>query len=109
MIELKAPAAALLPLSAQVRGLLDRLRQGALSADDLTRALALNQAAELERSLDPRRRIVDLFRDARDANEGTQRAQLPIRPSPSLDAWRTWASATLRDDRLVVVFTRAKR
>jgi hypothetical protein len=49
---------------AQVRALLDRLSRGAASPGDVALAERELSRAELETSLDPRRRIVDLFRGA---------------------------------------------
>lgn len=48
----------------QVRALLDRLARGAASKEDVLLAERELAPAELELSLDPRRRIVDLFRGA---------------------------------------------
>jgi hypothetical protein len=49
---------------AHVRGLLARLARGAVSADELALANRELAQAELESSLDPRRRIVELWRGA---------------------------------------------
>ena len=44
--------------------LLDRLRQGAMAQADFERSAAQRERWELEASLDPRRRLVDLWRRA---------------------------------------------
>ena len=49
---------------AQVRGLLDRLAHGAATADDAAIARRRFQQLDTRASLDPRRRIVDLWRGA---------------------------------------------
>lgn len=76
---------------AQVRVLLDRLRQGALREEDRTRAGRTLDAARAEAALDPRDRIVDLWRNA------------TTHPWPSLEALRAFAAAVLHDDALVIV------
>jgi hypothetical protein len=50
------------PAVAQVRALLERLGRGAVSQEDVVLAERELSRAELETSLDPRRRIIDLFR-----------------------------------------------
>jgi len=82
-----------------VRALLQRLRQGAIASGDFERSSAVRQRWDIEGSLDPRRRLVDLWRDVRAASRA------PV----SLDAWRAWAAASLRDDKLVIVLARPKR
>jgi hypothetical protein len=52
------------PAVAQVRALLERLGRGAVSQEDVVLAERELSRAELETSLDPRRRIIDLFRGA---------------------------------------------
>jgi hypothetical protein len=98
VIDVRAPEPQLDAAVAQVRGLLQRLRQGAFSQADLERSIALRDKWDLEASLDPRRRLVDLWRDVR-----------PSRKAVSLDAWRTWAASALKDDKLIVVLARPKR
>jgi hypothetical protein len=83
-----------------VRALFQRLRQGAIGPADFERSQALRERWELEASLDPRRRLLNLWRDAR--------------PSPpsfplSLEGWRAWAANTLSDEKLVVVIAKPKR
>ncbi|MDP9150891.1 MAG: hypothetical protein M3O36_13255, partial [Myxococcota bacterium] len=78
---------------AETRSLLDRLRQGFLREEDRSRAAAsLAEAATLA-SLDPRARVIDLWR-------GDVAAQ-----PPSLDALRSFA-ASLKDEALVIVAAR---
>jgi hypothetical protein len=79
---------------AQVRSLLDRLRQGALREEDRARAAASLANAGLAASLSPRARTIDLWR-----SEGAP-------PAPSLDALRAFAASSLRDDTLVIVAAR---
>jgi hypothetical protein len=61
------------PAVAQVRALLERLGRGAVSQEDVVLAERELSRAELETSLDPRRRIIDLFRGA------TQQPPLDLR------------------------------
>jgi hypothetical protein len=82
---------------AQTRGLLDRVRQGALREDDLARAARVIARAQLSASLDPRMRTLALWRD-----EAPQQA-------PSLEALRAFAASALRDDALVIVAARPPR
>lgn len=98
VVDIRAPDTQLDAAVAQVRGLFQRLRQGALSQADFDRSVALRDKWDLEGSLDPRRRVVDVWRD--------------VRPSPrtvSLETWRSWVASTLRDDKLIVVLARPKR
>jgi hypothetical protein len=99
VIDVRAAESSLDAAVAQVRALLERLRQGAMSTADFERSTAQRDRWDLEASLDPRRRIVDLWRD-------------PRPPSPasalSLEAWRAWAASALRDDKLVVVLARPR-
>ena len=101
MVDVRAPDAQLDAAVAQIRGLFQRLRQGVLSQADLDRSTAQRDKWDLEASLDPRRRLVDLWREPP-----------PVQPAPkviSLDAWRAWAASALRDDKLIVVLLRPKR
>jgi hypothetical protein len=82
---------------AQTRVLLDRLRQGAVSEDDRSRAASLLAQARLAKTLDPRARSIDLWRSE---------AAVPDCPLESL---RSFAAATLRDDALVIVAARPPR
>ena len=62
LIEITAVDDKLSDAIAQVRGLLDRLAHGAASADDVAIARRRFQQLETAASLNPRRRIVDLWR-----------------------------------------------
>jgi hypothetical protein len=82
---------------AQTRALLERLRQGALAEGDHARAAAAAEKAGLASSLDPRARLVALFRGAS-----------PSSPPPTLDALRAFAAQVLHDDALVIVALRPR-
>jgi hypothetical protein len=83
---------------AQVRALLDRLRQGALREEDRAHAAAALGKDRLAASLDPRARVIDLWR-----GEGSAAA------APSLDDLKAFAAAALRDEHLVIVAARPPR
>jgi hypothetical protein len=82
---------------AQTRVLLDRVRQGALTEEDRSRASLLASRIRVGLALDPRARTIALWR-----------GETPVAP-PSLDAMRAFAGATLRDEGLVVVASRPPR
>ncbi len=86
---------------AQVRALLDRLRHGALRDEDRARAGGALARARLAASLDPRARVIDLWR-----SDPTSIA--PPAPLPSLDDLRAFAAATLRDEAFVIVAARPR-
>jgi hypothetical protein len=91
---------------AQLRALLQRLGQGAIAAPDLARAVALRERARREALLDPRRRLVDLWREPSDPSK-------PDEPTAEantawLEAWRGWAANNLQDERLVIVSSKPK-
>jgi hypothetical protein len=100
VIDVRAPEATLDAAVAQVRALFQRLRQGAIGPADFERSQALRERWELEASLDPRRRLLNLWRDPRPAP-----APFPL----SLEGWRAWAANTLSDEKLVVVIAKPKR
>lgn len=104
LVRLTAPDAALDAAVAQTRALLDRLRRGAIQAEDLARASRRVARASLATSLDPRARVVALWRsDARnDSHAEGRSAAAP----PSLEELRAFATATLRDEALVIVAAR---
>ena len=77
--------------TSQVRALLSRLGRGGATQADHARALGRHEAADLAARLDPRRRLIDLFRG--DAPS----------PAPDLAALRAWQASALRDDRVAVV------
>jgi hypothetical protein len=99
VIDIRAPEGGLESAVAQTRGVLARMRQGALTAADLDRALAVRRKAELEASLDPRRRLVELWKASSVAPPA----------APSLETWKAWAASALAEDRVVVVLGRPKR
>ncbi len=97
VVRLVGPDASIDPAVAQVRALLDRLRHGALRDEDRARAGAALARARQAASLDPRARIVDLWRGE------------PPSPAPSLDELRAFAAASLRDEAFVIVAARPPR
>jgi hypothetical protein len=99
IIDVAAAEAGLELATAQVRGVLQRIRAGALTQADLDRSLSVRASWELQASLDPRRRLLDLW----------QTSRAPATAAPALDAWRAWAAAALAEDRLVVVLAKPKR
>jgi hypothetical protein len=97
IVDVRAGEASLEGAVAQVRGLFDRLRQGAIGAADFERSAAQRERWDVEASLDPRRRLVELWRDKK-----------ALKTAPSLEALRAWAAASLRDDKLVVVLAKPR-
>ncbi len=97
VVRLVGPDASIDGAVAQVRALLDRLRRGALRDEDRTRAAGAIARARLAASLDPRERVVDLWR-----------GEAPG-PTPSLDELRTFAAGVLRDEGFVIVASRPPR
>ena len=83
---------------AQTRALLDRLRQNGLADAERTRAAESRSRTELAAALDPRARLLSLWRGDRAAGA-----------APTAEAIRTFAAATLRDDALVIVAARPAR
>lgn len=96
VVHAAAPALALDAAVAQLRALFDRMRQGAITGDDLARAKKRSDDAHAITMRDPRVRIVALFRDAHAA------------PFPTLEHVRAAASAILHDDALVIVAARPR-
>jgi NAD(P)-dependent dehydrogenase (short-subunit alcohol dehydrogenase family) len=94
VIDVRAPEATLDAAVAQVRALLQRLRQGAITSADFERSQTLRDRWELEASLDPRRRLITLWREPRPP---------PPAAPLSLEGWRAWVANTLSDEKLVVV------
>ena len=107
VIDVRAPEATLDAAVAQIRALLQRLRQGAIGPTDLERSQALRERWELEASLDPRRRLINLWRDPR-AGAAAPPPAAALAP-PSLEGWRAWVANTLSDEKLVVVIAKPKR
>jgi hypothetical protein len=99
VVDIRAPESSLEAVVAQVRGLIDRLRQGVMGQSDFERSAAQRDRWDLEASLDPRRRLVDLWREPR-----SPKAVF----APSLEGWRAWAAGALRDDKLVVVLAKPR-
>jgi hypothetical protein len=97
VVRISASDATLDAAVAQTRVLLDRVRQGAVSEDDRSRAANLLAQARLAKALDPRARSIDLWRGE---------ATLPDCP---LESIRSFAAANLRDDALVIVAARPPR
>jgi hypothetical protein len=83
---------------AEVRVLFDRLRQEGLSESDRNLATATTAAERQESSLDPRARLIALWRG--DAEAPT---------APGADALRDFSAKILRDDALIVVAARPPR
>jgi hypothetical protein len=98
VIRVEAAEGSLDAAVAQIRALLDRVRQGALREEDRARAGEALSRAALAASLDPRSRVVALWRGA---------AATP--PAPTLDALRAFAASSLREDGLVIVAARPPR
>jgi hypothetical protein len=97
VVRIVAPDTSLDAAVAQTRGLLDRLRQGSLKAEDRARAASSLARRDLAVSLDPRARVIQLWR-------GDSRT-----PAPSLGDLQGFASSTLRDEALVIVAARPQR
>jgi hypothetical protein len=82
---------------AQVRALLDRLRRGALREEDRAKAAGAIARARLAASLDPRERVVSLWR-----------GETPG-AVPSLEDLRAFAASILHDEGFVIVASRPPR
>jgi hypothetical protein len=82
---------------AQTRVLFERLRTGALTETEVTLAVQRRNEADLRRSLDPRQRLVALWRDEATA------------PAWTLEALRAFCAAALREEALVIVAARPPR
>jgi hypothetical protein len=98
MVRVEAAEGSLDGAVAQLRALLDRVRQGALREEDRARAGEAISHMALSASLDPRARVVALWRGA-----------APTPQAPSLDALRAFAASSLREDSLVIVAARPPR
>ena len=83
---------------AQARALLERLRQGALSPADYARAAAVRDDEDLRNELDPRARLIALWRGSPPKGE-----------APSIEMVRAFAAKTLHDDALVIAAARPPR
>jgi hypothetical protein len=82
---------------AETRALFDRLRLGALTDDDRLRAVHRLAEERLSASLDPKARLIALWRSE------------PPAPTLSLDAIRAFVAVTLKDDALILVAARPPR
>jgi hypothetical protein len=103
VVRVVAPDPALDPAVAQVRALLDRLQKGELlREEDRARAEAAAAGSSIAAGLDPRTRLINLWR-------GDASAATISPPAPPLDTLRAFASAQLRDDALYVVAARPAR
>lgn len=80
---------------AQTRALFERLRRGALSDADRTHAASVREDENLAGGLDPRARLIALFR-------GTASAS----PAPSLATLRAFCASALNEDALVIAAAR---
>jgi hypothetical protein len=98
VLRVEADEASLDAAVAQTRALADRLRQGALRDEDRARAEKSVSRTSLSAALDPRARAIALWRGA----------PAPVDP-PSLDTLRTFASAVMKEDSLVIVAARNLR
>lgn len=96
LVEVRAPAAQIADASARARELLLGLAQRVTEAD-LARAEAALARREREARADPRRRVMDLWRDQPVAG-GAGRTTLP--------AWRAWLAAALSEAALITVEAR---
>lgn len=83
---------------AQVRALLERLRQGALTEAELAKAASRRASREARASLDPRARLAALFSD-----------KVAGGAPPSLASLNAAAQSLLRDESLIVVALRPPR
>jgi hypothetical protein len=83
---------------AQTRALFDRIRSGALTTDQLTRAAQRRSQDELSSALDPRARLVATWRSANSRSS-----------PPSIDALKNFAASFFHDDRWVIVAARPPR
>jgi hypothetical protein len=97
VVRLVAPDTSLDAAVAQVRALLNRLRQGALKPEDRARAASFLGRAALAAQLEPRARAIQLWRGE------------PAEATPSLDDLQAFAAGVLHDEALVVVAARPPR
>jgi hypothetical protein len=86
---------------AEMRVLFDRLRQEGLTRSDRALALAEIADARLELTLDPKARLVALWRGEESAADANS--------TPSVEEVRAFAARTLRDEALIIVASRPPR
>ena len=96
VIHIEAPSSALDAAVAQTRALLDRLRQGAWTDDDVARAKQQEALLRAARLADPQQRLIALFR-----GEGAA-------STASVAEVRATSAAVLRDELLVIVAARPR-
>lgn len=98
VVRIVSSDAALDSAVAQTRALFDRIRGGALTADEIARAAQRKSHDELASALDPRARLVATWR-------GTSTKSA----TPTLDALRTFAGSFFHDDAWVILAARPPR
>jgi hypothetical protein len=109
VVEVHAAEANLDAAVAQVRALLQRLAQGAMTQSDLARGVAQRERWRREAELDPRRRLAQLWREPPEGAKGSTATNAPAEASAAwLEPWRAWAAASLADERLIVVTGKPK-
>ena len=86
VVEVHGADDALEPAISQTKALFARLAQGAAFDPDLERVRGVDAAVEFGR-LDPRQRVLDLWR-----------SEALVETSLTLASWRAWLSAAFRDD-----------
>jgi hypothetical protein len=97
VIDIRGPDLSLDPAVSQVLAALDRLAKGAATADDLARGKAWLARQDREASLDPRNRLVAVWRNT------------AARPNVSLADWNTWLARTLNARNISSVRSTAQR
>jgi hypothetical protein len=97
VIRVSSPQATLDNAVMQVRTLIDQLRRGGLTQPDYDRAVAARAHAIVATSLDPRARIVSLWRGD------------PTDPRVSAEDVRAFAAKSLVEDTMIVVTARPPR
>jgi hypothetical protein len=98
VVRIASSDAALDNAIAQTRALFDRIRSGALTTDQLTRAAQRRSQDELSSALDPRARLVATWRSANSKSS-----------PPSIDALKNFAASFFHDDNWVIVAARPPR
>ncbi len=89
VIDIRGPDPMLDPAMLQVRAVLDRIARGAATRADLQRAQVRLASHDRESALDPRARLISLWR-----------ATPAARPSTPLPAWNAWLARSLAADRI---------
>ena len=91
---------------AEVRAVLDRVREGSLTEADRNRATLALAASDLAASIDPKGRLVALWNGH--VRGGTGQPPFATRV-PSLAVLRAFAASTLQNQALVIVASRPPR